>query len=68
MIASDTEQLHRIERSIAGLESRSSRDQMRLKCLIDGLRQEQRKLLSRWWPEDRAACSMEMALALGHSN
>ena len=45
MIACDTHQLHRIERSIAALECRSEADQMRLQWMREVLRFEKRKLL-----------------------
>ena len=67
MSASDTEQLHRIERCIAGLEFRPSRDQMPPKCLIDGLRREQRKLLSEPVLERKLGFSTDLVLALRRS-
>jgi hypothetical protein len=45
MIACDANQLRRIESSIAALECRSDADQMRLRCMLEALRLEQRKLL-----------------------
>lgn len=45
MIACDANQLHRIENSIAALECRSDADRMRLHCMLEALRLEQRKLL-----------------------
>ena len=48
MIAYDTNQLHRIERSIAALECRSEADQMRLQWMRETLRLEKRKLLGKF--------------------
>jgi len=48
MIAYDTNQLHRIERSIAALECRSEADQMRLQWMRETLRLEKRKLLGQY--------------------
>ena len=41
MIACDTNQLHRIERTIGALECRSEADQMRLQWMREALRLEE---------------------------
>ena len=64
MIASDINQLRRIERTIAALESRSKADQKRLTCLLDALRREKRKLLDHGSAEERMDLPPELAFAL----
>jgi hypothetical protein len=46
MIASDADQLHRIERTLSDLLCRPERDRMRLQRMLKALQLEQLKLLS----------------------
>ncbi len=66
MITCDTDQLHKIGHSIAELESRPPRDQVRLKCLIEALRQKTARVARRGSTANRPAFSMG-ALALSRS-
>ncbi len=67
MIACDTIQLHRIERTIAALECRSEADQMRLHWMREALRLEKRKLLGLGVSAKKSPIPPEVAVALGSS-